>query len=87
MTITIMTLTGQVVREITMDELGPVHIGLNRSRYKWDGTDEFGNRLANGVYLYKVNIRRQNGQSYDHFGQAKTDGFFKEGFGKMVIMR
>lgn len=87
MTITIMTLTGQVVREITMDELGPLNIGLNRTRFKWDGTDEFGNRLANGVYLYRVNVRRRNGQLYDHFGQAKTDGFFRDGIGKMVIMR
>lgn len=87
MTISIMTLTGQVVREITMDELGPLRIGLNRTHFKWDGTDEFGNRLANGVYLYKVNVRRRNGHLYDHFGHAKTDGFFRDGIGKMVIMR
>lgn len=87
MSITIMTLSGKIVKEITSQELGPLKVGINRTEYKWDGTDDFGSKLANGVYLYKVNVRKSNGDKYDHFSNSKTDGFFKDGFGKLVILR
>lgn len=87
MSISIMTLSGKVVREITKEELGPLHIGINRTAFKWDGTDEYGSKLANGVYLYKVNVRNAEGEKYDAFKTAKTDSFFTKGFGKMVILR
>ena len=85
-TIQIMTVTGKVVREITRDELGDLRIGVNRTDFKWDGTDEYGSRLANGVYLYRVMTSSDN-ESYNHFVNDEIDGFFKEGFGKLVIMR
>jgi len=87
MSISIMTISGKVVKEITKEELGPLHIGTNRTEYKWDGTDDFGSKLANGVYLYKVNIRKKSGDIYDQYTITKADVFFKEGFGKMVILR
>ncbi len=87
MSISIMTLTGKVVKEITKDELGPLHIGINRTEYKWDGTDEYGSKLANGVYLYKINTRKNNGEEYDQYSVKKIDTLFKGGFGKMVILR
>jgi hypothetical protein len=87
MSISIMTITGKVVKEITKEELGPLHIGTNRTEYKWDGTDEYGSKLANGVYLYKVNTRKRGGDKYDQYTNTKTDVFFKDGFGKMVILR
>ena len=52
--IQILTITGKVVREITKDELGPLHVGQNITEFKWDGTDMYHQRLANGVYLYHV---------------------------------
>lgn len=87
MSISIMTLSGKVVREITKEELGPLRIGLNRTEYRWDGTDEYGSKLGNGVYLYKVNTRKKDKSAYDQFSQSETDKYFKEGFGKMVILR
>ena len=60
--IQIMTLTGAVVREIFMPELGPLHIGNNLTDYAWDGTDQYGDRLANGTYLYRVALDDPNGQ-------------------------
>ena len=51
MIIQIMTPTGKVVREITQTEFGPMNIGRNISEFVWNGTDEFGDQLANGVYL------------------------------------
>lgn len=87
MSITIMTITGKVVKEITREMLGPLRIGINRTEYKWDGTDEYGSKLANGVYLYKVNIKKANGDNYEAFANSKIDGLFTEGFGKLVILR
>ncbi len=87
MSISIMTISGKVVKEITKEELGPLHIGTNRTEYKWNGTDEYGSKLSNGVYLYKVNTRKKGGDKYDQYTNAKTDVLFKEGFGKLVILR
>lgn len=86
--IQILTITGKVVREITKDELGPLHIGRNITDYKWDGTDMYGAKLANGVYLYRV-LTNLNGKSLDKY-QAdgdKTDKYFNKGYGKMVLIR
>lgn len=83
--IQIMTITGKVVKEITKNDLGNLHIGRNITSYTWDGRDEFGDKLGNGVYLYKV-ITRHNGQAVEK-KQTDADSFFKKGFGKLVIMR
>ncbi len=85
--ISIYTVTGKVVREIRREELGALHIGVNRTTYRWDGTDEYGEKLANGVYLYKVNVLHKDGKKYDNFSNKSIDKYFKEGFGKLVIMR
>jgi flagellar hook assembly protein FlgD len=84
-TIQIMTITGKVVREINRNELGNVHIGRNITDYAWDGKDEYGDKLGNGVYLYRV-ITRSNGQAIEK-NATDADSFFKKGVGKMVIMR
>lgn len=85
MKIQIMTVSGKVVREITQDEIGPIHIGNNRTEFHWDGTDEFGDKLANGPYLYRV-IMRGNGEKFEQ-RQTAADKAFKKGFGKLYIMR
>jgi hypothetical protein len=84
-TIQIMTITGKVVREITKEELGNLHIGRNITSYAWDGKDEFGDKLGNGVYLYRV-ITRHNNEAVEK-KQTDADAFFKKGIGKLVIMR
>jgi hypothetical protein len=95
MKIQIMTITGKVVKEITKAELGDIHIGLNRTSYYWDGRDEYGDKLANGVYFYRV-ITNMNNKQLDnmssteygkYFNNTNIDKYFKNGFGKMVIMR
>ncbi|MEQ6120147.1 C25 family cysteine peptidase [Reichenbachiella sp. MALMAid0571] len=83
--IQIMTVTGRVVREILREELGSIRIGNNITDYAWDGRDEYGDQLANGVYLYKVYIK-QNGQDITH-RQTSADKAFKNGFGKMYLLR
>jgi len=86
--IQILTITGKVVREITKNELGDLHIGRNITDFKWDGTDMYGSKLANGVYLYRV-ITNMNGKSLDKYKADgdNTDKFFKAGYGKMYLMR
>jgi len=85
MIIQIMTVTGRVVREITEAEIGRITIGRNISEYAWDGTDEFGDPLANGVYLYRVKAKI-NGEDIKH-RESGADSHFKKEFGKMYLMR
>lgn len=84
-TIQIMTITGKVVREITRAELGNIRIGRNITEYAWDGRDNFGDRLGNGVYLYRV-ITKLNGVNVDRNNSA-ADKYFTKDFGKMVLIR
>lgn len=86
--IQILTITGKIVREITKDELGPIHVGRNITEFKWDGTDMYGSKLANGVYLYRV-LTNLNGKSLDKYKAEgdNTDKYFNKGYGKMVLIR
>lgn len=86
--IQILTVTGKIVREITMNELGPLHIGRNITEFKWDGTDQYGQKLGNGVYLYRV-ITSLNGKPMDKYKATgdDTDKYFNNGYGKMYLMR
>ena len=88
MKIQILTVTGKIVREITRQELGPLHIGRNITEYKWDGNDQYGQRLANGVYLYRF-VTTLNGKKMDKYSGDgdNTDKFFNKGYGKMYLMR
>ncbi len=83
--IRIMTISGKVVREISLAEIGPIRIGRNITSYTWDGTDEFGDPLATGVYLYKVSTGI-NGESIEK-RTSGADEFFKKGWGKMMLIR
>ena len=92
----IMTIQGKVVKELNKDDLGNIHIGSNITDVVWDGTDEYGDRLANGVYLYTVTIK-SNGEE---IGQLASDSvsndlnadkannkLFKHQMGKIVLLR
>ncbi len=81
--INIYTLSGKLVKQILPEELGPVRVGLNRSEYKWNGTDDFGQKLAAGTYLYKAIYDKSK---YDKL-ETSGDDLFDRGFGKMVILR
>lgn len=83
--IQIMTVTGKVVRTIHKDELGALRVGDNISDFSWDGTDQYGDQLARGVYLFKVDVRKQ-GKDFERFETA-GDGLFEKGYGKIYLMR
>jgi hypothetical protein len=82
--IQIMTISGRIVREINQDEIGPIKIGHNITEFAWDGTDEYGDQLANGVYFYRVVM--QTTEKLEH-RETMADGAFKNGFGKLYILR
>ena len=61
--ITIYTISGRKVKSfIERDQ----KIGFNR--ITWNGRDEYGNLLANGVYLYKIKAEINN-QKINHIGR------------------
>ena len=69
--IKIFTLSGRLIR--TLDEMGKG--GFNQ--IEWDGRDEDGDELANGVYLYKIiATQRQDGETLR-----------SEEIGKLVVAR
>ena len=84
--IQILTVSGRIVKEITEQEIGPLKIGTHRTDYTWDGTDEYGQRLANGVYLYRVVAKNSMGEDFEKY-ETNTNQFFRNDFGKLVILR
>ena len=71
--------------------MGPIHVGRNITEYKWDGRDQYGQLLGNGVYLYRV-VTSIDGNSIEHREDMdlddrptanQVDKFFKN----VVILR
>jgi hypothetical protein len=83
--IQIMTISGRVVKTIDESEIGPIHIGNNITEYSWDGRDDYGDLLANGVYLYRVNVKSDIGEMERR--NTLADKAFKQGVGKLYILR
>ncbi|HUR31925.1 MAG TPA: hypothetical protein VMZ69_10880, partial [Saprospiraceae bacterium] len=84
--IQIMSITGRIVKEISHEELGPLKVGTHMTDYVWDGTDENGDRLAAGTYLYRIIVKNNDLEDYERYETA-GDSFFKNGWGKLVIIR
>lgn len=83
----IFTVSGKLVKVIDLKAMGDVFFGRNITNYAWDGTDEYGDPLANGVYLYRVVTKMANGSADPELRDTDTERFFNNGFGKMVIIR
>ncbi|MFC5283379.1 C25 family cysteine peptidase [Pedobacter alpinus] len=84
--IQIMSASGKIVKEINKEELGNIRIGNNLTDYAWDGTDTFGDRLANGVYFYKVTIQNNDGSTVNNSYNA-TNSMFKNNIGKIYLLK
>jgi flagellar hook assembly protein FlgD len=81
----IYTITGRLVKVIDLHETNDVRVGRNLTDYTWDGRDEFGDLLANGVYVYRV-VAKTNGAEMKNRDEGVTR-MFDNGYGKMYIMR
>ena len=84
--IQILTVAGKIVREISEDEIGTLKIGTHMTDFEWDGTDDFGNQLANGIYLYKLHLSKQDDMEFEK-NTFELENYIKNGFGKLVILR
>ncbi len=84
--IQIMTVSGRIVKEIDQAMFGDLQVGTHKSDYVWDGTDNYGDQLANGVYLYRVIAEDETGQSIE-IRDNGSSGFFQNGLGKIVLLR
>jgi hypothetical protein len=84
--IRISTISGKVVKEINKQEFGNIKFGNNISEYAWDGNDMYGDRLANGVYLYQV-FTRINQKNIENYKIISNDKYFTQGVGKIYLMR
>lgn len=55
----VFTISGKLVKTI---DLLAFNTGFRSDPIPWDGTDDFGDRLAKGVYLYKIRVRNDKGE-------------------------
>ncbi len=75
---------GQVVKVITLDDIGDIHVGENLTEYKWDGRSSNGEFLPSGVYHYRVDYNLL-GTGIEY--QDSDDQFKKAGIGRLLILR
>jgi hypothetical protein len=62
--IQIFTISGRLVKTI---ETTSFTTGFKPDPIPWDGLDDYGDRIGRGVYLYRVRIRAENGQSAEKY--------------------
>jgi hypothetical protein len=58
--IEIFTVSGKLIKTISQTINPP---GNRSSEVDWDGLDEYGNKIANGVYLYRLRVQTPDGRS------------------------
>lgn len=66
----VFTMSGKLVKTIRTTEYSD---GFRSSGINWDGTDDFGDRIGRGTYVYKLSVTTPSGES-------------KEVFEKLVIL-
>ena len=83
--ISIYTTGGRLVHTLTEAELGSMTVGRNLTPGAWDGTDQFGQRLARGTYLYRFDARNESRDLEQR--ETTFDRYVESGFGKLVLLR
>lgn len=80
--------SGQVVSELH-STAGEITLSQGNNYYtvaKWDGTDSFGQPVGNGVYFYKISMKR-GGQLIESSDSERYQEYFHNGLGKLYIAR
>ncbi|MBI3501558.1 MAG: type IX secretion system sortase PorU [Bacteroidetes bacterium] len=62
--IQIFTISGKVVKNI--HEIVNME-GFRSDPVDWDGTDDYGDRIGRGVYIYRIRVRAATGESAEQF--------------------
>lgn len=83
----IFSMQGKVIKTISQEELGQIVVGTNRTAYRWDGTDQNGTRVANGMYYYQIELFDQQGNIIPVHSEAGNDIYTSNGFGKLILLR
>jgi hypothetical protein len=60
----IFTVSGKLVKTLEQEVLQE---GFRSQPIAWDGTDDFGDRIGRGVYVYKLEVRNEEGQKAEQF--------------------
>ena len=86
--IQIFSQSGRVVKEIqsTPDQIS---VSEGNNFYKlaeWNGEDDYGDPVGNGLYFYKVTMKR-NGEVIQPAEDDRYDEYFHNGLGKLYIVR
>ena len=80
-----MNINGRLIKQIHLNEIEDIKIGNNMTNYYWDGRDEFGDPVANGVYIYRVISEINNLEI--KLRPSEGDKAFTNGLGKMYLIR
>jgi len=62
--IQIFTVSGKLVKTIEQQVLQE---GFRSEPIPWNGTDDFGDRIGKGVYVYRLEVRNEEGQLAEHY--------------------
>ncbi|MFM7731499.1 MAG: type IX secretion system sortase PorU, partial [Flavobacteriales bacterium] len=62
--IQIFTISGKLVKTINTEA---VQSGFRADPIPWDGTDDFGDRIGKGVYVYKLAVKNEAGETAEKF--------------------
>ena len=60
----VFTVSGKLVKTIEQQVLQE---GYRSQPIPWDGTDDFGDRIGKGVYVYRLEVRNDEGQLAEHY--------------------
>lgn len=75
---------GQLVRVVRSTELGPLRLGRTVALFEWDGCDQGGHRLANGVYSCRIIANSNSGENTPY---RKIAGGLLIAEGKVYLQR
>ncbi len=62
--IQVFTVTGRLVKTIDTSINTP---GFRPDPIPWDGLDDYGDRIGRGVYIYRIRLRTENGQTAEKY--------------------
>lgn len=74
---------GQLIKEVSANQLGPIRSGYNSTTFRWDGTSQFGHRVAAGVYSCRLVASSMNGTQHPY---EKSAGYYLLGQGQVILL-